>query len=340
MGNQSSQPEFILLGLSDLSYSQKPIFLLILLVYVATLALNLLIISLVISDSHLQTPMYLFLVNLSLLDIFNSSISISHLSFDIFTGNRKILFSTCITQVFFFSWFAGTESMILDLMSYDRYVAICHPLHYTTMINIHLCVRVMFFVWIFNFAYSLLNTLCTIRLAFPDPTIIPGFFCELYQLIQLSCSDTFLIYFLLYFYCATFGIIGSFITLLSYVYIFKTIIKMNLKDGMSKTYFTCSSHLTVVFIFYGTAFFNYFHPRTKNILAGRLMSIVYTVLTPLLNPIIYSLRNSDLKEALQKIVVCIIYIITPLLNPIIYSLRNSDLKGALQKALPRMGSMP
>ncbi|KAM5151611.1 olfactory receptor 1f45-like [Mantella aurantiaca] len=300
MGNQSSQSEFVLLGLSDLSYSQIPVYLLILLVYVATLAGNFLIVSLVVSDSHLQTPMYFSLGNLSALDIFNSTISISHLSLDVFTGNRQILYSTCITQVFFFSWFLGTESFILDMMSYDRYVAICHPLHYTTMINIHLCVRVMFFLWFFNFAYSLLHTLCSLRLAFNDSTIIPGFFCELYQLIQLSCSDTFLNYLLVYLYCASFGIIGSFITFLSYVYIFKTIIKMNLKDGIWKTYSTCSSHLTVVFIFYGTAFFNYFHPKTKDFLAGRLLSIVYTVITPLLNPIIYSLRNSDLKGALQK----------------------------------------
>ncbi|KAM5151657.1 olfactory receptor 1f45-like [Mantella aurantiaca] len=300
MGNQTSQSEFILLGLSDLTYSQIPIFLLILLVYVATLAGNLLIVSLVVSDSHLQTPMYFLLGNLSVLDILNSSISTSHLSFDVFTGNRKILYTTCITQVFFFTWFVSTESFILDMMSYDRYVAICHPLHYTTMMSLHLCVQMAFFFWVFIFACSLLSTLCLLRLAFHDPTTIPGLFCELYQLIQLSCSDTSLNYSLLYSEAVILGVSGFFLTFLSYVYIFKTILKIKMKDGRWKAYSTCSSHLMVVFIFYGTALFNYFQPKTNDFLAGRLLSVFYTVITPLLNPIIYSLRNSDLKGALHK----------------------------------------
>ncbi|KAM5151612.1 olfactory receptor 1f45-like [Mantella aurantiaca] len=309
IGNESSQLEFILLGLSDLIYSQILIYLLIFLVYVATLVGNFLIASLVVSDFHLQTPMYFSLANLSALDIFTSSISISHLSFDIFTRNRKILYSTCITQVFFFTWFGSNEFFILDMMSYDRYVAICHPLHYTNMISLHLCVRLAFVFWVCSFLGSLLHTLCALRLAFPDATTIPGFFCELYQLIQLSCSDTSLNYLLLYVNAVCFGATGSFITFLSYVYIFKTILKIKMRDGRQKAYSTCSSHLTVVFIFYGTALFNYFHPKTKDFLAGRLLSVFYTVLTPLLNPIIYSLRNSELK-------------------------------GALRKALSRMGSMP
>ncbi|KAM5151658.1 olfactory receptor 5B12-like [Mantella aurantiaca] len=300
MKNKTSQPEFILLGLSDLTDSQIPIFLLILLVYVATLTGNLIILFLVVSDSHLQTPMYYFLGNLSALDIFDASISISHLSLDIFTGNRKLLYSTCITQVFFFTWFVGIESFILVMMSYDRYAAICHPLHYTTMISLHLCVWMAFTFWVFRFFCSSLHTLCTLRLAFPEPTTIPGLFCELYQLIQLSCSDTFLNYFILYFDAASFGVTGFFITFLSYVYIFKTILKIKMRDGRQKAYSTCSSHLTVVFIFYGSALFNYFLPESKDFLAGRLLSVFYTVITPLLNPIIYSLRNSDLKGAFQK----------------------------------------
>ncbi|XP_018425128.1 PREDICTED: olfactory receptor 5B12-like [Nanorana parkeri] len=300
MGNQTSQSEFILLGLSDLKDSQIPVFLLILLVYVATLAGNLLIIFLVASVPHLQTPMYFFLGNLSALDIFNSSISISHVSFDVFTGNRLILYSTCITQVFFFTWFVGIESFILVMMSYDRYVAICHPLRYTTMISLHLCAQAAFFFWLFRFVCSSVHTLCTLRLSFPDSTTIPGLFCEFYQLIQLSCSDTFLNYLIVYIDAVSFGVTGFFITFLSYVYIFKTILKIKLKDGRQKAYSTCISHLTVVFIFYGTALFNYFLPKSKDFLAGRLMSVFYTVFTPFLNPIIYSLRNSDLKGALQK----------------------------------------
>ncbi|XP_073490688.1 olfactory receptor 1f45-like [Aquarana catesbeiana] len=300
MGNKTSQSEFILLGLSDLTDSQIPIYLLILFIYVSTLVGNLLIIFLVVSDSHLHTPMYFSLGNLSVLDNLNSSISTSHLSFDIFTGNRLISYPTCISQVFFFTWFGSTEFFILDMMSYDRYVAICHPLRYTTMINIRLCVQIAIFSWLFRFVCCLVHVFCALRLSFPDPTTIPGLFCELYQLLQLSCSDTYLNYLLLYFESVDIGVTSFFITFLSYVYIFKTILKIKLKDGRWKAYSTCSSHLTVVFIFYGTGLFNYFQFKTKNFLAGRLISVFYTVVTPLLNPIIYSLRNSDLKRALQK----------------------------------------
>ncbi|XP_073490822.1 olfactory receptor 1f45-like [Aquarana catesbeiana] len=300
MGNLTSQSEFILLGLSDLGYSQIPVFLLIFLFNVATLAVNLLIISLVISDSHLHTPMYFFLGNLSVLDIFNSSISVLHVYFDIFTGNRLISYPFCISQVFFFSWFCSTECFILDIMSYDRYVAICHPLHYTTMINIPLCVKVAFLFWVLSFACCLLHTLYLLRLAFPDPTTIPSLFCELYELLQLSSSDTYLNYFLIYFQAACFSVPGVLVTFLSYVYIFKTILKITMKDGRGKAYSTCTSHLTVVFIFYGALFFNYCQPKTKIFLAGRWLAVFYTVVTPLLNPIIYSLRNRDLMGALQK----------------------------------------
>ncbi|XP_073490821.1 olfactory receptor 7C1-like [Aquarana catesbeiana] len=299
MANLTSQSEFILLGLSDLGYSQIPVFLLIFLFNVATLAVNLLIISLVISDSHLHTPMYFFLGNLSVLDIFNS-ISVLHVYFDIFTGNTLISYPTCISQVFFFLWFCCTECFILDIMSYDRYVAICHPLHYTTMINIPLCVKVAFFFWVLSFAISLLHTLNTLRLAFPDPTTIPNLFCELYELFQLSSSDTYLNYFLIYFQAACFSVPGFLVTFLSYVYIFKTILKITMKDGRRKAYSTCISHLTVVFIFYGALFFNYCQPKTKIFLAGRWLAVFYSVVTPLLNPIIYSLRNSDLIDALHK----------------------------------------
>ncbi|XP_040211681.1 olfactory receptor 24-like [Rana temporaria] len=284
---------------SDLRYSQIPVFLLI---YVATVVGNLLIISLVVSDSHLQTPMYFSLGNVSVLDISNSSISTSHLNFNIFTGNRLISYPTCISQVFFFTWFLSTESSILTVMSYDRYVAICHPLRYATIMSHELCVQVMFFSWFFRFVCSLLHMFLALILAFPDPSTIPGLFCELYQLIQLSYSDTFPNYLLIYVDAISIGATGFFITLLSYVYIFKTILKVKVKDGRRKVYSTCSSHLMVVFIFYGTAFFNYFHPKTKDFLVGRLLSVFYTVVTTLLNPIIYSLRNRDLKGALQKMI--------------------------------------
>ncbi|XP_077303097.1 olfactory receptor 1f45-like [Lithobates pipiens] len=301
MGNQTSQSELILIGLSELKDSRIPLFLLILLIYVSTLVGNFLIIFLVVSDSNLHTPMYFSLGNLSVLDILTSSISTSHLSFDIFTGNRLISYPNCITQVLLFTWFSSTEFFILNLMSYDRYVAICHPFHYATMMSIRLCVQIAFFSWLFRLVCCFVHTFMALRLAFPDhTTIIPGLFCELFQLLRLSCSDTYPNYLLLYVDTVGVGVTSSFVPFLSYVYIFKTILKMKMKEGRWKAYSTCISHLMVVFIFYGTGFFNYFHSETKDSLAGRLVSLFYTVVTPLLNPIIYSLRNSDLKGALQK----------------------------------------
>nr|DBA18923.1 TPA: hypothetical protein GDO54_014816 [Pyxicephalus adspersus] len=300
-GNQTSQTsEFILLGLSDLTDFRIPVFLLFLFVYLAALVGNLLIIFLVVMDTHLQTPMYFFLGNLSTLDIFSPSVSTSHLPYDIFTGNRVILYSTCISQVFFITWFAYTEILLLAVMSYDRYVAICHPLRYTTMISTYLCIQLASIIWVVGSLFSLAHTLSALSLVFCDSTTIPGLFCELYQVIQQSCANTYLSDLLVLFLAINLGSIALSITFLSYVYIFKTILRIRLKDGRVKAFSTCSSHLTVVFIFYGTAFFNYFHPNTEEFPVGRLVSAVYTLLTPFLNPLIYSLRNSELKGAVRR----------------------------------------
>ncbi|XP_077306019.1 olfactory receptor 1G1-like [Lithobates pipiens] len=301
-GNQTSQPEFILLGLSDLTLSRVPIFTLFLILNVLSLAGNLLIILLVVKDSHLQSPMYFFLGNLSAVDIFTPFVPGSHVLVEFFYGSRVILYSTCITQVFFFSWFVCTEVFLLAVMSYDRYVAICHPLHYTTIISTYLCVQLAFSAWTFGLAYSLMHTLCLLRLVFCDSPIIPGLFCELYQVIYLSCSDLYLNYLLLYL-STIYGAVVFSVTIFSYVYIFKTVLGIKLQDGRTKAFSTCISHLIVVFIFYGTSFFNYFHPKTTEFLVCRMLSIVYTGLTPFLNPIIYSLRNHELKAAVRRALV-------------------------------------
>ncbi|XP_040211467.1 olfactory receptor 5V1-like [Rana temporaria] len=300
MGNQTYHPDFTLLGLSDLTYSRIPLFLLFLLIYGATLAGNLSIVILVVTDSHLQTPMYFFLGNLAVLDIVTPSVSASQFPLYIFTGNRLILYSSCIAQVFFFSWFVVTEACLLAVMSYDRYVAICHPLHYTAMITFFLCVQLASSCWVIGSVCSLVHTLCTLRLTFCDSPTIPGLFCELYQLIQLSCSDTSLNYLLAYLQISSLGVAAFSVTFLSYFYVFKTILGIKMKDGRLKAFSTCSSHLMVVSIYYVTSFFNYFQPQAKNFQAGRLVSVVYNVFTPFLNPVLYSLRNSELKEALRR----------------------------------------
>ncbi|KAM5152844.1 olfactory receptor 5V1-like [Mantella aurantiaca] len=300
MGNETSQTQFILLGLSDLEYSQIPLSLLIFFIYLASLAGNLLIIFLVVTDSRLQTPMYFLLGNLSVLDMLTPSVSASHFAYDFFTGNKLISFPTCITQIYFFIWLVCTEVFLLAVMSYDRYVAICHPLHYTTLVNILLCVQLMSSICVFSSVYSLVHTLCLLRLVFCDFTIIPGFFCEIYQLIQLSCSDTSLNILLMSLIGVGFPFVAFSITFFSYVFIFRTILRIKMLEGKLKAFSTCSSHLTVVFIFYSSSYFNYFHPKTKGFMIDRLLSVIYTIFTPFLNPIIYSLRNSDIKEAAHR----------------------------------------
>ncbi|CAI9609774.1 unnamed protein product [Staurois parvus] len=301
--------DFFLAGLSELPALRLPLFLFFLLIYLLTLVWNLLIIVLIVTDSHLHVPMYFFLGNLAGLDLCCSSVTGPRMLFDLHTQTRNITIMACITQVFCFISFASSEIFLLAVMSYDRYTAICHPLHYTQIMNWKLCVQLASIVWCLGFAYSLVLTLCAQRLSFCGSHIIESFFCDLPQLFQISCSDIYINILLTFLLNLSFLEGTSFIiTFLSYVYIFKTILKITLKDGRRKAYSTCSSHLTVLFIFYGTGFFNYFQlktkdvlPKTKDSLAGRLISLFYAVFTPLLNPLIYSLRNRDLKGALQKI---------------------------------------
>ncbi|XP_068103363.1 olfactory receptor 5B21-like [Hyperolius riggenbachi] len=296
LGNQTFQ--FFLLGLSDLTHSRIPLVLLFLLIYFITIAENLLIIVLVVTDSHLQTPMYFFLGNLSVIDIATPSVTVSHLPADIFSGKKLISYSNCTAQIFFYTWFVTTEVFILSVMSYDRYVAICHPLHYTTIMSICMCIRLEVIAWVFGFMYSLMHSLPLLRLSFYEFVTIEGSFCELYQLIQLSCSDTYFNNLLIHL-SGIYIVAVIAVSLIPYTFIFKAVKKIKMEDGGQKAFSTCSSHLTVVAIFYGTIIFNYFLP--KPVAAGRVLSVIYTVFIAFLNPIIYSLRNKQLKSALHRI---------------------------------------
>ncbi|KAM4698735.1 olfactory receptor-like protein OLF4 [Rhinophrynus dorsalis] len=300
MENQTIVSEFVLLGLSDLTDIQLPLFLVFLLLYLMTLTVNLLIILLVYTDFHLKTPMYFFLGNLSFLDICASSVTAPHLLINVFRERRSIAYSNCIAQVFFFISFACTESFLLAVMSYDRYVAICHPLHYSTIINTSLCAQLVTVVWVIGPCYSLVHTLCLLRLSFCDSKTIKGLFCELYQLIQLSCSNNLVNNLLVYVFAVGVCLCAFLITFISYLHIFNSIFHINIKRGQLKAFSTCASHLTVVFIFYGTSVSNYVHADNKEFTASRL-SVIYAVITPMLNPIIYCLRNNEFKGAFQRL---------------------------------------
>ncbi|XP_034506478.1 olfactory receptor 7A10-like [Ailuropoda melanoleuca] len=303
-GNVSQISEFLLLGLSDDPELQPLIFGLFLSMYLITVFGNLLIILAVSSDSHLHTPMYFFLANLSFLDICFISTTVPKMLVNIQTQNKVITYAGCVTQIYFFILFAVSDFFMLSVMAYDRFVAICHPLHYMVHMNPRLCGLLVLASWIMCILNSLLHSLMMLRLSFCTHFHIPHFFCELNQMIQLACSDTFLNNVVMYFAAVLLGG-GPFAGILySYSKIVSTILGISSSLGKYKAFSTCASHLTVVSLFYCTMLGVYLSSAAPQIShAGAVASVMYTVVTPMLNPFIYSLRNTDMKTALKALLV-------------------------------------
>ncbi|KAM9304978.1 olfactory receptor 5L1-like [Gastrophryne carolinensis] len=300
MINQTIFMKLAFSGLSDVPSLQLPLFLFFLLIYLLTLTWNLLIISLIVTDSHLHTPMYFFLGNLASLDLCCSSIIVPRMLVDLHSDGRTITIIACITQIFFFIFCAFCEVLLLAVMSCDRYVAICRPLHYMQIMHWKACVQLVSIVWSLGFACSLVYTVFSLKLTFCNSNIIESFFCDLPQVLHISCSDIFINILLIFVLGGFVGISSIMMILLPYIHIFKMVLGMQVK-GRSKVFSTCSSHLTVVILFYGTMMFNYFRPNDSSPSAGdKVASVFYTVVTPLLNPLIYSLRNLEMRAALQN----------------------------------------
>ncbi|KAM5152817.1 olfactory receptor 5B12-like [Mantella aurantiaca] len=302
MRNQTILKEFFLSGLSDLPALQLPLFLFFLLIYLLTLIWNLLIISLIVTDSHLHTPMYFFLGNLASMDLGCSSVTVPRMLFDLLTKRKKITITVCMTQVIFFIAFATSEVFLLAVMSYDRYTAICQPLHYTQIMNWKVCVGLVSWAWGIGFTNAFIHTLNALNITFCESDIIESFFCDLPQLFQIACSDIYINILLIFFFGSLFGVGSLILTLLPYVYILKTVLKIEVKGKRNKVFSTCTSHLTVVSIFYCFIMLNYFQPSPNHYFAGNKVSpVFYTVIVPLLNPLIYSLRNQDFITAFHNI---------------------------------------
>ncbi|KAG8433571.1 hypothetical protein GDO86_017759 [Hymenochirus boettgeri] len=295
--NETEVYMLVLSGLSDLPSLQLPLFIVFLLVYLMTLTGNLLIVLLICTDSHLQTPMYFFLGTLACLDMGYSSVTTPRMLFDFHTQKRLISIQACITQIYFFFFFVASEIVLLSVMSYDRYVAICLPLHYTHIMHWKACVLLVSGALTFGMIYPLPHSVLFFKLTFCSSKPLQSFFCDIPQLLQVSCSDTFINLLLVLFCGILFGGGIFALTFYPYIIILNTIMKIPSKAMRSKAFSTCSSHLTIVFLFYGTSFFNYFDPNAKD---SRAASVFYAVLTPLLNPLIYSLRNQDLKKSLTR----------------------------------------
>ncbi|XP_070273112.1 olfactory receptor-like protein OLF4 [Myotis yumanensis] len=301
LGNVTRVSEFLLLGLSEEPALQPLIFRLFLSMYLITLLGNLLIILAVTSDSHLHTPMYFFLSNLSLVDICFTSTTVPKILWNIQTQSRVITYEGCITQIHFFLLFAGLDNFLLTVMAYDRFVAICHPLHYMVIMNPRLCGLLVLVSWIISALHSLLESIMVLRLSFCPDLEIPHFFCELNQMVQLACSDTFLNNMVMYFGAVLLGG-GPFVCILySYSKIVSSICRMPSAQRKYKAFSTCVSHLSVVSFFYGTGVGVYLSSAvTQSSHSSATASVMYTVVTPMLNPFIYSLRNKDIKRALKR----------------------------------------
>ncbi|XP_020831825.1 olfactory receptor 5B2-like [Phascolarctos cinereus] len=303
MENRSEVNEFILTGLTDVPELQVPLFIMFTLIYLITLVENLGIVALISSESCLHTPMYFFLSNLSLVDFGYSSAVTLKVMAGLLTGNKVISYNGCATQLFFFGSFVTAESFLLASMAYDRYAAICKPLYYTTTMKSTVCAHLAIDAYIYGFLASSIVTGYTFSLSFCRSNIVHHFFCDIPPLLVLSCSDIHisqLVVFIL-------GSLNTFFTFVviftSYLSIFITILTIHSTKGRQKAFSTCASHLTAVSIFYGTIIFMYFQPSSSHSMdTDKMVSVFYTMVIPMLNPLVYSLRNKDVKNAFRKAV--------------------------------------
>ncbi|XP_045872858.1 olfactory receptor 10AG1-like, partial [Meles meles] len=301
-GNLSSVVEFVLLGFSDLPNFQGILFGIFFLIYTFILTGNGLIILITRVDSVLRTPMYFFLANFSSLEICYVSVTLPRILVNLWTQDRSISMLGCATQMCFFLMLGATECFLLAVMAYDRYVAICHPLHYPLVMNHELCLRLAAGAWIGGIPVQIGQTCQVFSLPFCGSNQINHFFCDIPPLIKLACGDTSLNEMCVYVVAILFAMIPFLLILGSYVKIISTILKFPSARGRSKAFSTCSSHLIVVLLFFGSASITYLRPKSSHS-AGtdKLLSLFYTIVTPMFNPMIYSLRNKDVIAALKKL---------------------------------------
>ncbi|XP_076971136.1 olfactory receptor 5AN6-like [Tamandua tetradactyla] len=299
--NSTAVKRFILLGFSEFPKLTVVLFSLFLGIYLMTVSWNLGLIILIKIDSHLHTPMYFFLNKLAFLDICYVSTTTPKMLSDFFQEQKSISLLGCAMQYFFFASVALTECTLLAAMAYDRYAAICNPLLYTAIMSPQLCVKMVAGSCITGFFGSLIQVCGLLQLYFCGPNVINHFFCDLPQLMTLSCSDTFFLQVITSLLTVIFGLASVLIIMTSYGYIVATILKITSAEGRSKSFNTSASHLTAVTLYFGSGTFVYLCPSSDDSLnQNKLASVVYSVLIPMLNPLIYSLRNKEIKDALHR----------------------------------------
>nr|XP_060639230.1 olfactory receptor 5V1-like [Anolis sagrei ordinatus] len=301
--NQTELTNFILLGFSTLEDINILVFVGFLAIYLFTVMWNAFIILITILDQRLKTPMYFFLGNLSFLDISYTTTTVPQMLGHLLTEKNSISYMGCVFQLYFFFSLLGTECLLLAVMAFDRYVAICNPLRYMEIISKSTCFQLSLVCWAGGFLNSAIHTVYTFRLPFCGNNQIDAFYCDIPPLLKLSCGDISLNQMLLL-YIGLLIAWAPFISILvSYAYIIATVLKIHSPGGKQKAFSTCTSHLTVVLLYYGSAIFSYLKPiSTDSSNNSRLIPLIYSILTPLLNPVIYTLRNHDVKKAWQNMI--------------------------------------
>ncbi|XP_063159170.1 olfactory receptor 2D3-like [Candoia aspera] len=300
--NITAVSEFVLVGLTNHRKMQILLFVAILIIYLFTLVGNFVIIMLVQTDSRLHTPMYFFLTHLSGLEICYVSSTVPQMLVHLFSGNGTISFICCTTQMYIALSLGSTEGLLLGVMAYDRYLAICHPFYYAVAMDKWRQLQLTTASWVAGFLLSMMNVGCTLRLPFCGPNRINHFFCELPVVLKLACADTYVTESIIFGAAVLILLVPLSVILTSYGLILSTVLQMQSAAGRSKAFSTCASHLAVVTLFYGTVISMYMRPwssRTPD--SNKKIAVFYIVVTPLLNPIIYTLRNKDVHGALAKI---------------------------------------
>ncbi|XP_013014566.2 olfactory receptor 8S1-like [Cavia porcellus] len=299
MKNYTAISEFILFGLSTDPYTEAILFVFFLLIYFLTLIGNSLMLLVITTDSHLHTPMYFFLKHLSFLDLCHSSITAPKMLENLLSESKTIFVESCLAQAFFVFATGGTEACLLAVMAYDRYVAISFPLLYSQLMNKQLCVGLVWVSWGLAFADALTNILLAVNLDFCEGKTIPHFSCELSSLFPLSCSDT-STNFTVLFCSSVFHFFATLVMIVSsYARIVSAIMRISSTMGRSKAFSTCSSHLTTVMLFYVSGFISYLLPGSGSTME-MIFSLQYSMITPMLNPLIYSLKNKEVKAAVGR----------------------------------------
>uniref|UniRef100_A0A8C2W773 Olfactory receptor n=2 Tax=Chinchilla lanigera TaxID=34839 RepID=A0A8C2W773_CHILA len=303
MRNRTSVTDFILLGLTDNPELQVVIFFFLFVTYVLSVTGNLMIITLTLLDSHLKTPMYFFLRNFSFLEISFTSVCNPRFLTSIITGDRSISYNACIAQLFFFIFLGSTEFFLLASMSFDRYVAICKPLHYTTIMSNKICYQLTVSSWLAGFLVIFPPLAMGLQLDFCDSNIVDHFTCDSAPLLKISCTDTSTLE-LMSFVLALFTLMTTLaLVLLSYTYILRTILRIPSTQQRKKAFSTCSSHMIVVSISYGSCIFMYVKiSATEGVALTKVVAVLNTSVAPMLNPFIYTLRNQQVKQALKDVV--------------------------------------